>query len=251
VIRRLLLAAALVLAAGPALAEPPPPAEAAHFARDPGFVERFLAAALDGPPYYNFMMAPIAADRLIRAADGQALNYFDMDDYSSDLPAALERISTLAGLAPAPDVTDPAYDAALFFAVETRERLEAKPPRGPGIEAPFYTAADPAALPGAVCGVFALAQHPLRPREINAVTVHVLKSAPAAARERCLARVALRALGLSGLGEYADGTLPAEARAGSLLTPEEEMFLWLAYRLPIGADRETLRAKAREILAGL
>lgn len=250
--RRILGLLALLLLATPARAEvPPPPPGLAALAREDGFIERFLAAALDGPPYYNPLLATVNPGRLARVADGRRLNYFAWRGFPDEEPPAIARIRALTGLGPPPEVRDPAYDEAAFMAVETQAALAARPVRGPGIAAPYYTATEPDAVPGAVCGVFAQSGSVLRPRELSDMTVHVLESAPPAAQQRCLARAALRALGLAGIGEYAGGELPAAADPLTLLTPEEEAFLWLLYRLPVGADRETLRAGAAGILGGL
>ncbi|PWR20227.1 hypothetical protein [Zavarzinia aquatilis] len=247
--RRIVSAAfALLLLTAAARAEPPPPPGLAALARDGGFVERFLAAALDGPPYYNPLLATVNPGRLARIADGRRLNYFAWRGFPDDEPASIARIRALTGLGPAPEVSEPGYDDAAFMAVETRDMLAARPVRGPGIAAPFFTASAPETVPGAVCGVFVQSGNVLRPRELSDMTVHVLATAPPAAQQRCLARAALRALGLAGIGEYADGVLPAAADPVTLLTPEEEGFLWLLYRLPVGADRETLRAGAVDIL---
>ncbi|MDD3447336.1 MAG: hypothetical protein PHS60_18185, partial [Zavarzinia sp.] len=62
-----LLLAVLSLSLLPAVAvaepAPAPPEGAAGMARRPGIVDRFLGAALGGPPYYNFMLFPIGTDR--------------------------------------------------------------------------------------------------------------------------------------------------------------------------------------------
>lgn len=248
---RLVLAGLLALVAlsASARAEAPPPAGLAGLARDAGFIDRFLAAALDGPAYFNPLLASVDPGRLARVGDGGRLNYFAWRGFPDDEPPSITRIRVLTGLGDPPDVSDPAYDDAAFFVVEARAALAAKPARGPGIEAPYLTATAPS--PGAVCGIFVQSGDVLRPRALSAMTVHVLETAPPAAQQRCLARVALRGLGLAGIGEYAGGEIPPDADPVTLLTPEEEAFLWLAYRLPIGADRETLRAKAAAILQRL
>lgn len=247
---RLVLAGILALLAlsAPASAEAPPPAGLAALARDAGFIERFLAAALDGPAYFNPLLASVDPGRLARVGDGGRLNYFAWRGFPDDEPPSIARIRALTGLGGPPDVSDPAYDDAAFFVVEARAQLAAKPVRA-GIEAPYLTVTGPS--PGAVCGIFVQSGHVLRPRELSAMTVHVLETAPPAAQQRCLARVALRGLGLAGIGEYGGGEIPPDADPLTRLTPEEEAFIWLAYRLPIGADRETLRAGAAAILQRL
>lgn len=252
--RHLLAGAGLVLAtltAGPARADVPPPPGLARLAAEPGFVDRFMAAALDGPPYFNGLMARVDPGRLARMADAKGINYFAWRGFDDEEPPVIGRIRALTGLGENPDVSDPDYDSAVFVAVEERDVLSANPPRGPGIEAPFHTTTDPDVIRGAVCGVFAASENPLKPRELSAVTVHVLASAPAADKRRCLSRVLLRGFGLKGMGEYAGGLVPADADPENLLTPEEEAFLWLAYRLPLGTEAAAMPARIAEILAGL
>lgn len=208
-------------------------------ARRPGIVDRFLGAALGGPPYYNFMLFPIGTDRLSRVGDGVALGYFDWNDFSSVEPPVLAEIRALTGLA-----AESGADDSVLLITERGPDLKPGGDEGKLIRVPFYVAGDPDAVPAAQCAAFAMSENPLRPRELRNISIRVRADVPADQAEHCLARALLRGLGLGGLDEFASG-------AAGPLTDEEKLFLWLAYRLPIGADRETLRAGAAEILEGL
>ncbi|PWR21030.1 hypothetical protein [Zavarzinia compransoris] len=257
-----LLALAVPGAAGADIPPPPPPvaatgiappAEAAAFARQPDIVDRFLDAVLGGPPYYNAMIMPIATDRLARIPDGTPLDYAYWNELGSDEPPILDEIRRLTGLRPQPQLRDPDYDAAAFFAHETVARLKPEPPpNGPALRLPFYTVADPDTLPNAACGAFAASANLFKPRHLANMTIRQLESAPEPVRGRCFALATLRAIGFGGLGEYAGGEpLPEALDPVTHLTAEEKFFLWLLYRLPIGTDREAARDAAKAILAGL
>jgi len=243
--------AALCLAAAPAWAEPALPPGALALARAPDIVDRFVAAALGGATYYNFMQLPIDAERLARVADGKPLNYLDWSDLTADEPPVIERVRALTGLAPSPDPGSPAYDEAALIVRQEKPALDT--PRGQvSLDPPFYVTPDALALPAAGCGSYAMSMHPLKPRELGFITIRIVEGTPAQAQQRCLALMLLRALGLMGMAETASGeAIPADADPQTMLTPQEELFLWLAYRIPVGADRDSVRKIAAERLAGL
>lgn len=233
------------------LIEPPPGAR--DFARQPDVLDRFLDAVLGGPPYYNLLLLPVETDRLARLPDGIALNYIFWTEMSDDEPPVLDQVRALTGLRPQPDVMDPAYDQSALLALEAVGQLRpTDEERAKAIRLPFYTVADPDLMRHVACGAFAQSDHLLRPRHLSNMTIRQLDSAPETVRARCLAVAVLRAIGFGGYGEYAGGDpLPADLDPVSFLTAEEKFFLWLLYRLPIGADRDTLRAKAEAILTAL
>lgn len=257
----------LGLLAAPALADVPPPPDsgavtgriiepppgARDFARQPDILDRFLGAVLGGAPYYNLLLLPVETDRLARLPDGIALNYIFWTEMSDDEPPVLDQVRALTGLRPQPDVMDPAYDQSALLALEAVGQLKpTAEEKAKAIRLPFYTVADPDAMRNVACGAFAQSDHLLRPRHLINMTIRQLDSAPETVRARCLAVSVLRAIGFGGYGEYAGGDpLPADLDPVSFLTAEEKFFLWLLYRLPIGADRETVKAQAEAILAGL
>lgn len=246
--RGLLSLCLLVLASAPALADPAPPAGAARLAGDPALLDRFMAAAMDGPPYYNFMQLPVDAGRMARVADGQPLNYFNWSDLTAEDPPVIARVRELTGLADDPLEAGGDNDPLIVF--EVKPSLDTPRPQI-SVDPPFYVQ-DPKAVPDAACGCFVMSVNPLKPREISFMTIRMVEAVPPARQQRCLAQMVLRAMGLAGLPEVASGTpVPADADPGTMLTPEEELFLWLAYRIPVGADREATRQAAARHLARL
>ncbi|MCF4165479.1 hypothetical protein L2U69_07480 [Zavarzinia compransoris] len=247
--RRLLIMALLTLVCGSAFADaPPPPPGAAALARQPDIVERFLDAALGGPPYYNIFLLPVETGKLARLPDGSSLIFVNWRRLSRYQPPILDEIRSLTGIGPEPPFDSEAFDRTPVLLVEWRNDLksglDAADRKFMALRFPYYTATAPEDTPGAGCGVFTMSGHPLRVRELHNSVIRIRRDLPQVEADNCLARVLLRALGLGGRGEYASG-------AKGPLTEEEKFFLWLAYRLPIGADRETLRRLATEILAGL
>lgn len=242
--RALALIVVLLLApfSVPAWADVPPPPGAAALARQPDIVDRFLGAALGGPDYYGFFLLPVRTDKLARVPDGYALDFMDWSEFSVEEPLVLAEIRALTGLTQSLGLTDPDVDRSVLVIIDRRDDLKSSRETDAKLKLPYYTATP--VPPGAQCGVFAMSENPFKPRQIVNVGIRAKEGLTDAAADHCLARALLRGLGLGGLGEYASA-------APGPLTEEEKFFLWLAYRLPIGADRETLRQMATEILAGL
>lgn len=247
---RLLALAAWVAAglAAPAMADAPPPDRIIALAKEPGIVDRFLAAALDGPVYYNFMQLPVDPGRLSRIADDQPMDYFSWVDMMADEPLVIARVRELTGL---PESSlDSTADNEPLIVYEEKPALDTPRPQL-SIDPPFYVA-DAGAVPDAACGAFVMSMNPLKPREIVFMTIRMVEGTPDPQRQRCLSLMILRSLGLAGLPEVASGLpIPGDVDRETMLTAEEELFLWLAYRIPVGADRDAVRKAAVEHLAAL